>query len=262
MSFPETPRIVYKKNQLNKVVCQVRFPPILRIESEVPSLFQESIRQEYPFYSKKEMAFQMQVDSQKPAINIPNQMLFKRPINTTHEFTSQDRIWVLNLTSNALSLTTSKYPDWEGFSDKFRKIFSCFNTQYTPPFYTRLGLKYIDIFDRHNLGLIGVPWKELIQPHFLGLHSTSIGQDILSCECKYIIKLSEKESIVRISTNFVQNILTEDDCFMVDSDFSYSKNCPIDQINSTLDYFHTEATKLIQFIVTKKLNDAMEPTNK
>jgi uncharacterized protein (TIGR04255 family) len=48
MTFPETPRVIYAQNPLVEVICQLKFPPILRIETELPAIFQESIRKEYP----------------------------------------------------------------------------------------------------------------------------------------------------------------------------------------------------------------------
>ena len=53
MPFPEKQRVIYKKNPLNKVICQFRFPPILRIDSEIPSSFQDSIRSDFPLYQEK-----------------------------------------------------------------------------------------------------------------------------------------------------------------------------------------------------------------
>ena len=52
MPFPEVKRIIYKKNPLDKVICQLRFPTILKIEKEIPAEFQERIRKEFPNYSE------------------------------------------------------------------------------------------------------------------------------------------------------------------------------------------------------------------
>src|SRR5258708_12324597 len=53
MLFPESERVIYDKNPLQQVICQLRFPPILRINTEVPVAFQERVKQDYPFYQEK-----------------------------------------------------------------------------------------------------------------------------------------------------------------------------------------------------------------
>ncbi len=42
--FSESPRVVYGKNPLEVVICQLRFPAILKISSESPVDFQEALR--------------------------------------------------------------------------------------------------------------------------------------------------------------------------------------------------------------------------
>ncbi len=54
MTFPSRQRIIYERNPLDRVICQVRFPPILRIDSEIPAVFQERIRKDFPEYNEKE----------------------------------------------------------------------------------------------------------------------------------------------------------------------------------------------------------------
>jgi hypothetical protein len=45
-------RVLYEKNPLESVICQVRFPTILRVDSEVPSDFQDRIRGRFPIFSE------------------------------------------------------------------------------------------------------------------------------------------------------------------------------------------------------------------
>ena len=55
MPFPEAERVVYRQNPLDRVVCQLKFPPILKIEREIPVEFQDRIRKDFPgFYEKRE----------------------------------------------------------------------------------------------------------------------------------------------------------------------------------------------------------------
>lgn len=53
MPFPDVPRVIYEINPLDEVICQLRFPPVLKIDTEVPAGFQEQIRDDYPFYESK-----------------------------------------------------------------------------------------------------------------------------------------------------------------------------------------------------------------
>jgi uncharacterized protein (TIGR04255 family) len=50
MPFPDSPRAIYRMNPLDHVICQLRFPPILMIDSKPPNEFQDAIRKEYPLY--------------------------------------------------------------------------------------------------------------------------------------------------------------------------------------------------------------------
>ncbi len=51
--FSNQPRKIYRRNQLIEVICQLRFPEILKIEAHEPADFQDAIRQAYPQYGKK-----------------------------------------------------------------------------------------------------------------------------------------------------------------------------------------------------------------
>lgn len=50
MPFPESKRVFYVKNPLAEVICQLRFPAILRIGAESPHEFQERIRDHLPLF--------------------------------------------------------------------------------------------------------------------------------------------------------------------------------------------------------------------
>ena len=48
LNFPQHPDIPLSAPPLAEVICQVRFPPILRIVREEPSDFQERVRDRFP----------------------------------------------------------------------------------------------------------------------------------------------------------------------------------------------------------------------
>lgn len=130
---------------------------------------------------------------------------------------------------------------------------------YNPAFFSRVGIRYVDVFERSKLGLQVDPWNNLIQPYFLGLLASDVKNEIKTNESLYEILLNDSESIVRIATSFVQNVQTIEQCYMVDSDFYTPKRVSLDNAMSKLEFLHDRASKLIRWIITDKLHNAMEP---
>jgi len=62
--FPPSPRVIYQHAPLTQVICQLRFPLLLRIESEPPADFQERIRHLFPLLER----IQQQIPELPPEI--------------------------------------------------------------------------------------------------------------------------------------------------------------------------------------------------
>ena len=89
--FSNAERCRYGKPQLIEVVCQLRFPVILKIENQSPYEFQELIRGDYPNYSVKEEHPPSQANAPKDTVK-------------NHQFVSLDGGWKVNLTRSFVSL--------------------------------------------------------------------------------------------------------------------------------------------------------------
>lgn len=260
MPFPENKRILYKKNPLDRVICQLRFPAILRIETEIPSEFQEKIRRNFPnFLEKSEVKVEMPMNvSGQVGSDFPVQLTPKASKN--YEFSSENEEWTFNLTRSFIALTTSNYTRWEQFKEILSKPLQAFVDIYAPEHLPRIGLRYIDIIKRSKLGLEGVSWNELLQPYVLGMLSTdTVGKNIEGYESKNEIKLEDGTSVVRIITSLIQDAETEEICFLIDSDFFTTTKTKIDQAIDKLDYFNARGSRLIQWCITERLHTAMEP---
>ena len=261
MPFPEVKRIIYKRNPLDKVICQLRFPPILKINTELPANFQDKIRKE----------FQLCSDSPELKVSIPNEIRNKLPNgmihyiqslhdNKNYEFSTEDGFWQINLTSNFVSLTCNKYERWENFKEKLKLLLDAFIEIYEPSFFTRVGLRYIDIIKRSDLDLKDVHWQDLLKINILGLLSyTEIGNRVQAFESLYEILLADNESRVKIITSFVEHIKDNEQCYMIDSDFFSDKKIKIANVYEKLDFFNERASRLIQWCITDRLHQAMEP---
>jgi len=260
MPFPEARRVIYNRNPLDRVICQLRFPPILRIESEPPSSFQEAIRSVFPMYTEKmELRINLPLLSKQQPPMGAIESLSRSSANKNYEFSTEDGICKVNLTRTFLSISTSNYRRWEDFKELLARPYDALIRFYSPAFFTRTGLRYIDIFKRSMLGLEETNWNELLKPFVLGLLSSPISPNVKNFESAYDISLSDNESSVRIVTSFVQEIATNEQCLMIDSDFFSSKRKDLDSSIPKLDFLNSRASRLIQWVITEKLHKAMEP---
>jgi len=253
--------VIYKKNPLDRVICQLRFPAILKIETEVPAKFQEDIRAEFPeFKEKQETALPISKGIQP---EVPMEVLRQIvPFSIkNYEFASDDGFWRINLTRTFLALTCTKYERRRLFQEKLACPLKALIETYKPAHFSRIGLRYVDIIRRSVLGLENVAWKELLQPHILGLLGTpdDVSQNIQSLEATYEIRLEDGSSIARIITGLVEWSETGEKCFMIDTDFFNIGKIATSDVMSKLNYFHIRGSRLIQWLITKRLHEAMEP---
>jgi uncharacterized protein (TIGR04255 family) len=261
MTFPDAPRVIYNKNPLDRVICQLRFPAILRIQNEIPAEFQEHIRKDFPgFVEKNETIFSIQ---QEKKTGSPGQLPqpFLPVQNKNYEFSSEDGNWTVNLTRSFLALTTRKYTRRNDFQERLQIPLQALVSVYKPAYFSRVGLRYIDIIKRSVLNLEGAAWKDLLQPYILGLLSSDVvNQNIKNAEAKYEVLLDDNKSIARIVTGLVESQENRrETCFMIDTDFYNTDRTEITEAKTKLDYFHVRASRLIQWLIQNRLHEAMEP---
>ena len=166
--FSNDERVIYAKRQLVEVICQLRFPEILKIDVSEPADFQERIRRDYPQYEKK-------------IEQLPPQMVNGKPVPqgtvNNYQFVSAEGQWRVSLTKGFIALSTYGYTRWEDFAQRLDRVLAAFIETYHPSWFTRVGLRYVNAFRREALGLDGMLWKELITPGFLGLMGEEDAQE-------------------------------------------------------------------------------------
>ena len=264
MLFPEVKRVIYQKNPLDRVICQLRFPPILRIAAEPPVEFQDSVRKEFPYYSEKNeltMGIPSRVREQ-----IPRELLGEilRTADTkNHEFSSEDGQWKINLTRTFMALSTDRYEAWKDFKKKLEIPLTTLINVYSPAHFSRIGLRYRNVIQRSKLGLDSVSWTELLRPQLLGvLANSEIGKSVRNLESVYEISLPDRESAVRISTQLTRDRKRSEICYVIDSDFFKARKTPTNDVIGKLDYFNQHASRLFRWCITERLHKSMEPQEK
>jgi uncharacterized protein (TIGR04255 family) len=260
MQFPEYDRVIYDKNPLAAVICQLRFPTILSIEQKPPADFQERIRQDYPVYREKRGGELAHLVQSFEGSNLPFDLPSFFGGVKIHEFWTEEETWSVSLTKDYLSLSTTRYERWEDFRLRLEKLFLILLDVYQVPYFTRVGLRYQDILRRNMIGLDNIHWSELIKSPIAGLLAIpDIESSVGEYTVQTLIGLDEPHSQVRMWYGFAQVPDSKEICFVVDSDFFKDDKTEKDNALTILDNYHQQAGRLFRWCITDTLHAAMHP---
>ena len=257
--FSTESRVIYRKNQLGEVICQLRFPEILAIGAKPPVDFQEMIRAEYPAYSSR-----MENPAPKP-VNVGGKVTLQNqsPV-INYQFVSADGIWRVNLTQKFISLACSRYTSWEDFAAKLDKPLAAFIQIYKPAYFERIGLRYVNFISRKALSLEGTPFRELIAERYLGILSDeqvaepTVGRSGVDAEfairggCR--VKLHAGPGQVHRAGKSDGEVK-----FILDQDLYMPGKIAPNLSAPALQTLHAQAWSLFRDAITDELHDAMEP---
>jgi uncharacterized protein (TIGR04255 family) len=255
MTFPALQRVLYERNPLEEVICQLRFPPILRIGSDNAAEFQEAIRADYPLYKEEEPTL--------PAIPLPAELaeIIGRAAQgpkPSQKFLSADEAWTVSLTRDFIALSTVRYERWEHFRQRLTNVVATLERIYRPAFYTRVGLRYRDVIRRSSLGLQDVPWAQLLAPFVAAELSTEIGERVGENAHVALIALEQPGS-VRLRHGLLKPDQSGEQSYAIDSDFFTAERTELGDANRRLDYFNQQAARLFRWCITPRLHNAMGP---
>ena len=265
MAFPETERVVYERNTLEEVKCQIRFPPILTIENSTPgnfqekvAAFQESIRNEFPFYELR--------SSIKLPVGIPSAVskVVERDLSlvgtNSHAFSSEDRNLVLELTKDGLSLTCRQYERWERFRDKLDRALTSLAQIFQPSFYLHTCVRYKNSVRRKPLDIEQTPWKRLLQPWVSGaLNNSETEDEVEALEARCRIRLPD--GVGRVDAMYALGIHqpSKEAAFIIQAHVYHETKKELKDVLSQLDVLHWQARLFFRWCITEELHRAMRP---
>lgn len=260
MPFPEIARVIYRKNPLEQVICQIRFDTILVIESEAPTRFQEVIRGEYPQYSEPidlPIPLPQEISQHLPPVVIQSMLQTTKK----YEFTSSDGEWTVTLTRDFLALTCRAYKRWEDFKAHFETPLATFIKCYQPPYFSRVGLRYQNVIRRSLLNLSETSWAKLLKPHIAAEFQSNIAEFIDEAGHTLTIRLQDIAGQVRIQHGIIQNLLDDNrhSCYLIDNDFFTNQRTGVEDVRDILDHFNARSGRLFRWCISETLHESMEP---
>ena len=258
--FSSKERCIYRNHQLVEVICQLRFPTILTIDSQAPALFQEEIRDVFPRYMTRLDPLPAKILQTPQGTKVEQQ----KPVNN-YQFLTADSSYRINLTQNFISLTCSNYQSWEAFARMMDKPLAAFIRLHKPAYFERVGLRYLNAFSRSKLDLEGSPWKDLLEPAYLGVLTsddlpeqafTRCTQDIdakIPGGCQ--LKLHVGPGLIKRGSNTADKEVK----LIFDLDVSMGGNVPVNLAAASMQTIHTQAGSIFRDAITDTLHHAMDP---
>lgn len=257
MNLPEFERVIYKRNPLVEVVCQLRFPPILKISHQEPVEFQDEIRTQYPLFETSKA----QVPSE--ILKIVQQFDLSLQSDIAYSFKSEDQRWNLSITKDFIALTTSSYERYEQFRQRLEEALEIFERIYKPSFYTRVGLRYQDLIIRSKLGIENKNWSELIAKHIASeLHDPELSSLIQTIVKNLVLKTENGKINLNHGLVTVKEPQNNSDeiAYLFDADFYTEQKIEGNgDVWNVLKQFNQYAGRLFRWSITDTLHNAMQP---
>lgn len=249
--FSQEPHCIYEKNQLGEVICQLRFPVLPELTRETVGKFHGLIRSAFPTYTARK-------EPVLPKPGIPPQT------DINHQFSGDDGIWRINITSRFFSLATKKYTTWEDFALRMDQSLAAFLQVCRPAYFERIGLRYLNFISRRDLALEGTPFCDLIAPAYLGILAdpeiieitaarTTVDADFsIRGGCR--AKIHAGPGMVRHGTQ-----QDKEPKFILDIDLYMPGKLELNYAPGALQTLHSQAFPIFRDAITDSLHRAMKP---
>lgn len=257
--FPVSPRILYGKNPLIEVTCQLQFAPVLKIESEVPATFQDAVRSEYPlFRERRDVLAGVPAEFPPQIVALLRAQSVLQKNHPGYEFTSSDEQWTIGLSRDRFSLSCRHYQTWEHFQSRLVGPMEAMLANYQPAFFTRISLRYQNVVQRSKLGLTGTAWSDLLQPHIAGLLALS-NLDVAASQSVALVRFEGDRGQVSIRHGLVQSADNKEECYLIDSDFYSERRTTTNDAVKCLTFFNAQSGRLFRWCISDPLHAAMAP---
>jgi uncharacterized protein (TIGR04255 family) len=258
---PESPRAIYRVNPLVEVVCQLRFPALLRVDVEPPAAFQERIRNAYPVLTDKANELLGLPPDLPPLVaNLLRLPAARQKPPAAYDFVSADGRWTVSLTRDFLALATTSYRHWEEFKEHLKAPLDALLDIYAPSWFSRIGLRYQDLIRRSALNLADRPWSELLKPPITGMLSAGdLNATVEQTLTQSVVKLPNEQGYINLRHGLLQTADNSETCYLIDNDFFTDKQTRSADVYDKLDFFNQQSGRLFRWCITEALDAAMDP---
>jgi len=226
--FPQREDVRLQRAPLAEVICQVRFPPILRIAGEQPVAFQERVRERFPQLEVEQgVIVHMQPLGTMPPSAKPEPRIFR--------FKSPDGNTTVSLALNFYALSTTSYTHWRDFLELLQLVNEAACEVYNLPYAVRVGLRYINHLTFENTGTRSVRelW-DILRPELTALLRGDCWDEPLEM-LNQLLLAGEGDERLTLRSGFKSG---EKPVFLLDFDYYAEGNIPLENLSALCQRYH------------------------
>lgn len=230
----------YKRNFLKQAVCELRFPTLMELgDPRPPAALVAALRKEYPHL---ELANEVTIGI---GGGIPGS-------NNTHLFRSAKLTWTVSLKQSALSIETTAYTGFPNMKERILRVVEAASKIIDSDFFTRVGLRYINVIDSEEDPTDGWVNSDLVQPllsqQFSGLHDYAGRMQLVAddggCLLQHGIRLKQP----------LRDGKAVPPEYLLDID-SFRNDVSISDIESALDAMHAQVFNVFDWAIGIKARE-------
>lgn len=270
MNISPAARVVYGKNPLAEVVCQIRFQR-LQLPATTLETLQHALESHGYSQLHEESSFSVLVESGPERNSIAPQFVQG---DTIRHFSRPDGSSKISLSSEFIAFTSNNYSSWDGYLPGLLQSVAELINRVGTLAITRIGLRYRDVIERSVLGLEGIPWYELINPFLLGpLANNALCEEGQLDEKAFESQISQclmrlDECSLLLQTSLLTSVADASKAFLIDADFFHeidgnkefgNATTSVNELVALLETLHSNAGALFRRAITEKLHDALCP---
>lgn len=227
LRFPSVKEIPLENPPIAEVICQVRFPILLRITAEMPVEFQERIRDLFPILEVQH-GLTVQVDPLGDAAAKAEQRIFR--------FKSEDGTTVVSLSPDFFAISTTAYSHWDEFLDQINLVATAAIEIYRLKHATRIGLRYVNHLTKKNTKVANASevWN-ILRSELTQLWSASPWEEPNQAIHHLVLSISESERMT-IRTGYQRD--EEPTCILDFDCYTTESNVPIEGLSDYCSRYH------------------------
>lgn len=226
----------YKRNFLRQAVCELRFPTLMELgESRPPASFVAALRKDYPHL---ELANELTLGI---GTSIPGS-------NNSHIFRSSKYTWAVSLKASSVTIETSSYTEYENLKYRVLKVVDAAAKVIDSDFFTRIGLRYINVID------IGEdPTVDWVNPLLVAPIQAGCFSGISEYAGKMQLATSDGGCLLQhgLRIKNTRNEEAKPPEYLIDID-SFRNEISLSEVESSLDAIHSQAFDVFDWCIGEK----------